>query len=63
VNPTALIILAMLSGTPAEALDARLYRGEWEQVLGELRKQLAATDGAPARGRGSVPRCCWPGRR
>ena len=39
------IVLALLSSTPAQELDTRLYRGEWEQVLGGLRKQLAATDG------------------
>ncbi len=56
MNP-ALIVLAVLSGTPAEELDGRLYRGEWEQVLGGLRHQLAATDGgadAGARVRTSV---------
>jgi tetratricopeptide (TPR) repeat protein len=40
-----LIIAAVLSGTPAQELDTRLYRGEWEQVLGGLRKQQAAVDG------------------
>jgi hypothetical protein len=57
VNAAALTVLAVLSGTPAEELDARLYRGEWEQVLGGLRHQLAATDGgadAAARVRASV---------
>jgi tetratricopeptide (TPR) repeat protein len=44
VNP-ALIVIALLSGTPAQDVDTRLYRGEWEQVLGGLRKQLASTDG------------------
>jgi hypothetical protein len=39
------IVLALLSSTSAQEVDTRLYRGEWEQVLGELRKQLAATDG------------------
>ncbi len=39
------IVLALISSTPAQEVDSRLYRGEWEQVLGELRKQLAATDG------------------
>ncbi|HZX43017.1 MAG TPA: hypothetical protein VFE93_14350 [Myxococcaceae bacterium] len=57
MNAAALTVLAVLSGTPAEELDARLYRGEWEQVLGGLRHQLAATDGgadAAARVRASV---------
>lgn len=46
----ALLVLALLSATTAQEVDARLYRGEWEQVLGELRKQLAATDGGSDEG-------------
>ena len=36
----------MLGSTPAQDLDARLYRGEWEQVLGGLRKQMAGAEAA-----------------
>ena len=47
MNP-ALIVIALLSGTPAQDVDTRLYRGEWEEVLGGLRKQLASSDGGAA---------------
>ena len=42
----ALVAAALLGSTPAQDLDARLYRGEWEQVMGGLRKQLAAAEEA-----------------
>jgi tetratricopeptide (TPR) repeat protein len=42
----ALIVSALLSVTPAQEVDNRLYRGEWEQMLGGLRKQLAAIGGS-----------------
>jgi hypothetical protein len=40
----SLLLAALISATPAQELDARLNRGEWEQVLGGLRKQQAAAD-------------------
>jgi len=40
----ALIVVGLLASTPAQDLDARLYRGEWEQVLGGLRKQMAEAE-------------------
>jgi tetratricopeptide (TPR) repeat protein len=50
----AVVALALLLAvTPSQQLDSRLYRGEWEQVLGELRKQQAETSKAPDR-RGEV---------
>ena len=43
---SALVVVAVLGSTPAQDLDDRLYRGEWEQVLGGLRKQMAGAEAA-----------------
>ena len=54
---SALVVSAVLGSTPAQDLDARLYRGEWEQVLGGLRKQMAGAEAAkdaPAQARTAV---------
>jgi hypothetical protein len=43
----------LLAVTPPQQVDNRLYRGEWERVLGELRQQQAEASKAPDR-RGEV---------
>jgi hypothetical protein len=39
-----LAIALLLAVTPAQEVDQRLYRGEWERVLGELRKRQAEAE-------------------
>jgi tetratricopeptide (TPR) repeat protein len=47
------MVIALLSGTPAQDLDTRLYRGEWEQVLGGLGNSSPRPTPEPTR-RGSL---------